>query len=167
MLRASTIDAWTAITPVVSTNLNGSTFGFAKFIAAGDAGQVIYSTDTQTWVKATSITAQNLNAISNNGIIAIAVGNNGTIITSKDAITWTAATTVPTSAHLYGVAYTTADTWIAVGAGGTLLTSTDGATWKAQSSNTTADLKAGFNDQLAYTSTKYGLRGGSYNIGLE
>ncbi|MEI6835439.1 MAG: SDR family oxidoreductase [Candidatus Falkowbacteria bacterium] len=32
---------------------------------------------------------------------------------------------------------------------------------------TTADLKAGFNDQLAYTSTKYGLRGGSYNIGLE
>lgn len=32
---------------------------------------------------------------------------------------------------------------------------------------TTADLKAGFNDQLAYTSTKYGLRGGSYNIALE
>ena len=32
---------------------------------------------------------------------------------------------------------------------------------------TTADLKAGFTDQLAYTSTKYGLRGGSYNIGLE
>ncbi len=32
---------------------------------------------------------------------------------------------------------------------------------------TTADLKAGFNDQLAYTSTKWGLRGGSYNIGLE
>ena len=32
---------------------------------------------------------------------------------------------------------------------------------------TTADLKAGFVDQLAYTSTKYGLRGGSYNLGLE
>lgn len=32
---------------------------------------------------------------------------------------------------------------------------------------TTADLKAGFNGQLAYTSTKYGLRGGSYNLGLE
>lgn len=32
---------------------------------------------------------------------------------------------------------------------------------------TTADLKAGFADQLAYTSTKYGLRGGSYNLGLE
>lgn len=32
---------------------------------------------------------------------------------------------------------------------------------------TTADLKAGFTSQLAYTSTKYGLRGGSYNLGLE
>jgi len=32
---------------------------------------------------------------------------------------------------------------------------------------TTADLKSGFVDQLAYTSTKYGLRGGSYNITLE
>jgi len=32
---------------------------------------------------------------------------------------------------------------------------------------TTADLKAGFENQLAYTSTKYGLRGGSYNIALE
>ena len=32
---------------------------------------------------------------------------------------------------------------------------------------TTADLKEGFENQLAYTATKYGLRGGSYNFGLE
>jgi len=32
---------------------------------------------------------------------------------------------------------------------------------------TTSALKQGFADQLAYTATKYGLRGGSYNIGLE
>lgn len=30
-----------------------------------------------------------------------------------------------------------------------------------------APLKAGFSDQLAYTTTKYALRGGSYNFGLE
>ena len=30
-----------------------------------------------------------------------------------------------------------------------------------------APMKAGFPDQLAYTTTKYGLRGGSYNLGLE
>lgn len=32
---------------------------------------------------------------------------------------------------------------------------------------TTMDLKEGLPDQLAYTATKYGLRGGSYNIGME
>jgi NAD(P)-dependent dehydrogenase (short-subunit alcohol dehydrogenase family) len=32
---------------------------------------------------------------------------------------------------------------------------------------TTADLKEGFENQLAYTATKYGLRGGTYNIGME
>lgn len=32
---------------------------------------------------------------------------------------------------------------------------------------TTADMKDGFENQLAYTSTKYGLRGGTYNFGLE
>ena len=32
---------------------------------------------------------------------------------------------------------------------------------------TTADLKDGFENQLAYTATKYGLRGGTYNFGME
>lgn len=32
---------------------------------------------------------------------------------------------------------------------------------------TTADLKDGFENQLAYTATKYGLRGGSYNFAME
>jgi hypothetical protein len=142
MFKASTIDTWTAITPVLTTNLNGATFSFSKFIAAGDAGQIIYSSDTQTWNRATSGTVQNLNAIETNGSLAVAVGNNGTIITSKDGIAWTAATTVPTTAHLYGVSATVSGTWIAVGANGSILTSTDGAVWTAQTSNTSADLKA-------------------------
>lgn len=32
---------------------------------------------------------------------------------------------------------------------------------------TTADLKQGFKNQLAYTATKYGLRGGTYNFAME
>lgn len=32
---------------------------------------------------------------------------------------------------------------------------------------TTADLKEGFENQLAYTATKYGLRGGTYNLAME
>jgi hypothetical protein len=165
MFKASTIDTWTAITPVLTTNLNGATFSFSKFIAAGDAGQIIYSSDTQTWNRATSGTVQNLNAIETNGSLAVAVGNNGTIITSKDGITWTAATTVPTTAHLYGVSATVAGTWIAVGANGSILTSSDGAVWTAQTSNSSADLKAAgvllisVNNTTAYSYVAVGANG--------
>ena len=34
MFKASTTDTWTAITPVLTTNLNGATFSFSKFIVA-------------------------------------------------------------------------------------------------------------------------------------
>ena len=142
MFKATSIDTWTALTPVAMSDLNAADFGFAKFIAAGAAGQVIYSTDTKTWTKAISITAQNLNALAVNGSIAVAVGDNGTIITSKDAITWSAAASVPSSAHLYGVTYTVSGTWVAVGAAGTILTSPDGSTWTAQTSASAANLKA-------------------------
>lgn len=165
MFSASKIDTWTAITPLVSTNLNSATYGFSKFMAVGDVGKIIYSTDTKTWTQATSNSVQNLNAVVSNGSLAVAVGHNGTILTSKDAITWTAATTVPTSAHLYGVTYTSSATWIAVGAGGTLLTSTDGATWIAQVTGSTADLKAvgslvsSVNGTITYTYVAAGQNG--------
>lgn len=142
MSKASSVDAWSAITPVVTSHLNSATYGFTKYIAAGDLGQIIYSTDLQTWNKATSATTQNLNAVAASGSYVVAVGNNGSIVTSKDAITWTAATSVPTSSNLYGVVYTGSGTWIAVGEKGTLLTSSDGATWTLQTTNAPDDLKA-------------------------
>jgi hypothetical protein len=165
MFKATTIDRWTAITPVLATNLNSATFSFAKFIAAGDTGKIIYSSDTQTWTQATSGTIQNLNAIGTNGTLAVAVGNNGTIITSNDGIRWTAATTVPTSAHLYGVTATVSGLWIAVGANGSILTSSDGAIWTAQTSNSSADLKAAgalasiVNNTTVYTYVVVGANG--------
>ena len=142
LYTATSLDTWTALNPVVTSDLYAAEYGFAKFVAAGASGKVIYSSDTKTWNQAASITTQNLNAMAINGSLAIAVGDNGTIITSKDAITWTAASSVPCTAHLLGVAYTASGTWVAVGAAGTILTSTDGATWTAQASASTADLKA-------------------------
>ncbi|MCX7266113.1 MAG: hypothetical protein ACOYL0_02285 [Limnohabitans sp.] len=142
LYKAPDINNWTAVTPLVSSDLYAAGFGFAKFMAAGAAGKVIYSADAQTWTQATSITSENLNAISTNGSIAVAVGNNGSIIKSTDGITWTLAATVPSSAHLYGLAYTVAGTWVAVGAGGTLLTSYDGSNWALQTTGSTANLKA-------------------------
>jgi hypothetical protein len=142
MFRATNFNTWTAITPVVNLNLHAADYGLAKFIAVGAGGSIIYSTDSKIWTQSAKITTQNLNALSATGNLAIAVGDNGTIVTSKDAITWTAASSVPTSAHLYGITFTNAGTWVAVGAGGTILTSGDGLTWTAQNSGITADLKA-------------------------
>ena len=142
MFRATDLNTWTAITPVVSANLNAAEYGFAKFIAVGAVGNILYSTDTKTWTQSAKISNQNLNAVAASTSLAIAVGDNGTIVTSKDAITWTVAASVPISTNLYGVSYTSAGTWAAVGAAGTILTSGDGLTWTAQNSGTQANLKA-------------------------
>jgi len=142
MFRAADLNTWTAITPVVSANLNAAEYGFAKFIAVGAEGNILYSPDTKTWTQSAKITTQNLNAVAASTSLAVAVGDNGAIVTSKDAITWTMATSVPTSSNLYGIAYTSAGTWAAVGDGGTILTSGDGLTWAAQNSGTQAKLNA-------------------------
>ena len=141
MFSASSIDAWTALTPVIKTDLNTAGFGLGKFLALGAAGKILYSTDAQTWLTATSATSQNLNALAVSGNFAVAVGDNGTIITSKDAMNWSIAKSVPTTAHLLGVTYAPNGTWAAVGASGTLLTSSDGLTWTSQTTGTLSDLK--------------------------
>ena len=142
LLTATQIDTWKPIASGLTTDLYAAEFGFAKFIAAGAQGKIIYSADAQTWKQATSVTNQNLNALAANGSVAIAVGDNGTILTSKDAVTWTAVSGVPSTAHLYGVTYTVAGNWLAVGASGTILTSPDGNTWTAQTSGTSATLRS-------------------------
>lgn len=139
--RSADLNSWTAITPIVNLNLHAAGYGLAKFIAVGAEGTILTSADSKIWTQATKITPQNLNAISTSGILTIAVGDNGAIVTSKDEITWTVVTSVPTSANLYGIAYTSAGNWVAVGSSGTILTSSDGLTWTAQKSGSSADLK--------------------------
>ena len=133
---------WTQVRAATGTALNAVLYALAKYVAVGDGGSVLTSTDTTTWTAATSGTSAKLNALATNSSIIVAVGANGTILHSGDGTTWTAATTVPTTNDLYGVTYSTMGLWVAVGANGTLLTSSDAATWTAISSGTTATLKA-------------------------
>lgn len=156
LYKATSIDAWTLVPAIVSSDLRTTTFALSKFIAAGSAGTVIYSTDAQTWTKAASVTSQNINAMAASVGLAVAVGDNGTILKSTDAITWTIAATVPSSANLNGVAYSPSGTWVAVGDAGTVLTSVDGNTWVAQTPATTYNLRdAGVLATLVNTSTSY------------
>lgn len=134
--------SWTQVRAATGTSLNAVLYALAKYVAVGDAGSVLTSTDTTTWTAATSGTTAKLNALATNSSIVVAVGANGTILHSSDGTTWTAATTVPTTSNLYGVTYSALGLWVAVGANGTLLTSSDAVTWTAVSSSTTATLKA-------------------------
>ncbi len=133
---------WTQITTSgITANLNAVTYTLGRYLAVGDGGASYYSSDAQTWTAGSAVTVENLNALASSGSRVVAVGNNGAIQYSADGMSWTAATTVPTSSHLYGVAYLSTGVWMAVGAGGTLLQSSDGASWTALSSGTTADLR--------------------------
>jgi hypothetical protein len=137
-----------------SANLNALTFNNGKFLAVGNGGAILLSTDGTTWTPETSGTTNDLYAVSDNGTGFIAIGANGTLLTSSDGATWGARNS-GTTQTLYGITYGNA-TYVAVGAAGTLITSTDGISWQTQQTPSfLPDLKGvafGF-PQLAYVQT--------------
>jgi hypothetical protein len=148
---------WTAVAGAGRPELYAAAYAYANFYAVGDAGSVLYGPSLSTWTTATSVTTARLNAIAFNGARLVAVGDNGTVITSTDGLAWTAVASVPSSANLYGVAFSGAGLWMAVGAAGTVLTSADGLTWTAATSNTKANLRAlAVQYVLSYTYTAVG-----------
>lgn len=145
---------WTPITTATdTTNWKAAAYAFPgttiqKFVGVGAGGAVVYSPDLVTWTAAptalTVSTGQDLNAVASSLNQLVAVGNNGTVLRSNDGITWVAANPLPSSPHLYAVAYTTVPSgnfWVAVGAGGAVFYSADAATWVSVNSGTTQDLK--------------------------
>ena len=69
-----------------------------KYIAVGEGGLILTSTDFETWATQTSGTTENLNAIINSKIAnkVLCVGNNNTILASSDCTTWVIQT-IPTA----------------------------------------------------------------------
>jgi len=148
--------SWTAITSTDTTDWKSVTYAFAgsnvqKFTGVGAGGAVVYSTDLVTWTPApSSVSASlrnDLNAVTSSSNLLVAVGNNGTIVRSTDGLNWVAATSVPSTAHLYAVKYTTVSNgvglWVAVGSRGAIFISSDAATWSAVTltPSTSQDLK--------------------------
>jgi predicted small lipoprotein YifL len=123
-----------------NANLNALTYNSGKFLAVGDGGAILYSTDGATWASVTSGTISDLYAVSNKGSGFIATGANGTLLTSGDGINWVAGNSGTTNT-LYGITYGNG-IYVAVGANGTLITSTDqGAIWGTIASSTNSYLK--------------------------
>ena len=139
---------WTPLTNPLPTTFNAVSydpFG-TLYLAAGNGGAILQSTDAVKWTPQTSGTTKTGNAlyaIANNGASTIvATGAAYTIIYSLDhGVNWALAVppTVSGSPPLNGVAYGYVTSlgvsrFMAVGASGTVLYSGDGVTWYAATS---------------------------------
>lgn len=99
------------------------------YVAVGNEGTVIRSTDLDTWsLPIATLANRTLNSISHNDGQWVAVGEGGQIITSTDdGLSWTLDNTT-TTLNLYDVAYF--GQWIAVADKGFIFTrSQNSATW--------------------------------------
>jgi hypothetical protein len=69
--------------------LLGASHGNSTFIAVGNAGNFITSSDGTMWTKRNSGTKKHLRGITYGNGKFVMVGNAGTILTSPDSKTWT------------------------------------------------------------------------------
>ncbi len=126
---------------IVATSANGTTTAGAglvlrgqgsmgqQFVAVGDGGTLLTSTDATSWTQQNSGTTRRLRSVTAGPSLFVAAGEAGTIVTSTDGMTWTARTSATTQT-LRGVTASPLR-YIAVGgdAGAVVVTSTDGTTW--------------------------------------
>jgi hypothetical protein len=114
--------------------LRAVTYGAGKFVAVGDEGVIVTSSDGRTWNEPVSGSASNLLGVTFGGSQFVAVGAGGTILTSADGTIWTPRTSsVPTD--LQAVAFGNG-VFVAVGWSLTIVTSADGLTWTEAYSGT-------------------------------
>ena len=90
--------------PSGSLYLNGVAYGNSTFVAVGQSGTILTSTDGATWTSRTSGTSNYLYDVAFGNSTFVAVGASGTILTSTNGTSWTTRTSGTTNA-LYGVSF--------------------------------------------------------------
>ena len=114
-----------------SSALRGVTWNGSKYIAVGDGGLVMTSTDGITWSFAfIAGVTEDLYGINWYNNLFIITGTNGTLLTSPDGIVWTPQVTQLTATLIcacYGGGY-----YFAISNYGDVLTSQDGINWSSQ-----------------------------------
>ena len=112
-----------------TNNLRAVTSSSQAFVAVGDAGTIVSSTDTITWNARTSRSSVDLYGITygNNMFVAVGGTTNAEIVTSPNGVDWARQTPMLTNS-LRAVAWG-ANVFVAVGDQGAILVSTNGLTW--------------------------------------
>lgn len=110
---------------------SGTDAGRDLFIAVGDGGSIVRSTNGAEWTISTSGVTVALNDVAYGAEMYVAVGQAGKILHSDDGIEWSASSS-PSTRDLYAVRYH-GTRFIAVGGdfsvGAETLESDDGITW--------------------------------------
>ncbi|MGE5484660.1 MAG: S-layer homology domain-containing protein [Ignavibacteriales bacterium] len=116
-----------ALVDLQTMSLKDVAYGGGRFVAVGNHGTILTSTDGLRWTLRASGVEYQLEAIDYGNGMFVAVGEAGTILTSRDGIEWTSCVE-GTRRALSGVAYG-AGRFVAVGQSGRVAVSEDGASW--------------------------------------
>lgn len=160
----STGNSWTVETSGTANDLMCVTYGNDRFVAVGNNGTILTSSDGTTWTQQPlpysppSLNTVMLSGVAYGGNIFVAVGDK-TILTSSDGVNWTPINYVTYSGNssyyiqswLTSVTYCN-NTFVVLGKSGTIITSSDGVNWTQQdvnSSNQVNGVAAGNNNLVA------------------
>lgn len=120
---------WQWVNPLPQGNsLSGIAWGGGTYVAVGDGGTILVSTDAVKWERVVSGTDRALTDIVYGDGFFVAVGLAGTILRSADGRTWTAHGEGNVTQGLYGVAHRSGE-FLAVGDLGRLYRAKDGTSW--------------------------------------
>ena len=131
--RADVLERWYWRNPLPQGNaLYNVVFANGTYVALGELGTILTSTDGTNWLTQQSGTTMELRDCAYGGGKYVVVGDHGTVLTSADASNW-----IPqypgTFFSLNGITYADGQ-FVCVGEQTTILTSRDAMTWTARSS---------------------------------
>lgn len=140
------------------SRLHDVAFGAGRYVAVGEAGTVLMSTDSKRWSSISIPAKAVMRGITFGMGQFVAVGDSGVVMTSIDGVAWE-RTGVGSLMQLNDVTFG-GGLFVAVGNGGGILTSPDGTQWT---------LRAIGGDDLwavAFGQNKFVVAGGSKGTGI-